>query len=366
MDRHYKHNYNIFLAPRFAPLYYGPRMKKSEQWERIGSNLVRYKSSGTYYVQAKLSGHRVRESLRTDNLQIARTKLAQWLDTHRSNGSGAGTGATMGALLEIYRGHLTLDQTIAERTREYKLELIDYLKKNWPGFELTKCRKVKKYDIECWRNRQKGCATRVNGTLTILREMFEMAEARGILRGISPMRGIKNLRVKIADFTLPTEAEMDAVRQDVYSRSKDAGLVFDLLRLSGARIETIQHLRWEHIDWDRNVVRYVKAKRGGYEAPLFPSLRALLEPLKPSPCSGAIPKVKLIRKPMDSACAKLKVQHLSHHDLRHWFVTRAIEKGVDIPTISRWVGHKDGGALLMRTYGHYRDEHSQRMAQLLK
>ena len=30
---------------------------------------------------------------------------------------------------------------------------------------------------------------------------------------------------------------------------------------------------------------------------------------------------------------------------------------VDIPTVSRWLGHKDGGALCMKTYGHLRQDH---------
>jgi len=49
--------------------------------------------------------------------------------------------------------------------------------------------------------------------------------------------------------------------------------------------------------------------------------------------------------------------------LRHLFATRCIESGVDIPTVSRWLGHKDGGALAMKTYGHLRDLHSTTMAQ---
>jgi hypothetical protein len=34
---------------------------------------------------------------------------------------------------------------------------------------------------------------------------------------------------------------------------------------------------------------------------------------------------------------------------------------VDIPTISRWLGHGDGGALAMRVYGHLQVEHSLAM-----
>jgi len=36
---------------------------------------------------------------------------------------------------------------------------------------------------------------------------------------------------------------------------------------------------------------------------------------------------------------------------------------VDIPTVSRWLGHKDGGVLAMKTYGHLRREHSVAQAQ---
>ncbi|MDA1277859.1 MAG: tyrosine-type recombinase/integrase [Verrucomicrobia bacterium] len=58
--------------------------------------------------------------------------------------------------------------------------------------------------------------------------------------------------------------------------------------------------------------------------------------------------------------------HLTHHDLRHLFATRCIESGVDIPTVSRWLGHKDGGALAMKVYGHLRNQHSASMAKLVK
>jgi integrase len=63
------------------------------------------------------------------------------------------------------------------------------------------------------------------------------------------------------------------------------------------------------------------------------------------------------------ACKRLGISHITHHDLRHLFATTCIESGVDIPTVSRWLGHKDGGALAMKVYGHLRDQHSVNMAQ---
>src|SRR6059036_4288174 len=69
------------------------------------------------------------------------------------------------------------------------------------------------------------------------------------------------------------------------------------------------------------------------------------------------------QKALDRACKKVGTDRITHHDLCHLFATRCIESGVDIPTVSRWLGHKDGGALAMRTYGHLRREHSLAQAQ---
>ena len=69
-------------------------------------------------------------------------------------------------------------------------------------------------------------------------------------------------------------------------------------------------------------------------------------------------KVREAQKAMDRAFAELAMARFTHHDLRHYFATICIESGVDIPTVARWLGHKDGGVLAMRIYGHLRNEHS--------
>lgn len=64
------------------------------------------------------------------------------------------------------------------------------------------------------------------------------------------------------------------------------------------------------------------------------------------------------RNSLARACEKLGVELLTHHDLRDAFATSAIEAGVDVPTVAAWLGHADGGALLMRVYAHHRRAHS--------
>ena len=101
---------------------------------------------------------------------------------------------------------------------------------------------------------------------------------------------------------------------------------------------------------------------------MIPDMQRLLERIQ-----GEHPKKEFLAAPVmrvhecqgaiDSACKALGITRFTHHDLRHLFATRCIESGVDIPTVSRWLGHKDGGALAMKTYGHLRDQHSTNMAQ---
>ena len=75
-------------------------------------------------------------------------------------------------------------------------------------------------------------------------------------------------------------------------------------------------------------------------------------------------RVSECQKAIDRAAKKVGTRRITHHDLRHLFATQCVESNVDIPTVSRWLGHKDGGVLAMKTYGHLRREHSQ--AQALK
>ena len=66
---------------------------------------------------------------------------------------------------------------------------------------------------------------------------------------------------------------------------------------------------------------------------------------------------------MISACRNADLPHFTHHHLRHFFCSNAIEAGIDFKAIAGWLGHKDGGLLVAKTYGHLRDEHSAAMAK---
>ena len=100
---------------------------------------------------------------------------------------------------------------------------------------------------------------------------------------------------------------------------------------------------------------------------MIPKLELLLTELRAEranePANATVMRVFECQNSMTHAATKIGMKRITHHDLRHLFATICIESGVDIPTVSRWLGHKDGGALCMKTYGHLRQDHSLAQAQ---
>ena len=148
------------------------------------------------------------------------------------------------------------------------------------------------------------------------------------------------------------------------------------LAYGGFRKSEAANITWADCDFNRgkiilrgDPVTGLKRRRAGEfrEVPMISEMRKLLEQVREQrpdePSTAKVMRVFECQKSLDTACKKLGIARLTHHDLRHLFATRCIESGVDIPTVSRWLGHKDGGALAMKTYGHLRDEHSTTMAQ---
>jgi len=71
------------------------------------------------------------------------------------------------------------------------------------------------------------------------------------------------------------------------------------------------------------------------------------------------------RKALENACERLGFPKFTHRSLRRMFITRAIERGIDVKVISEWQGHQDGGKLILQAYSHVRALHSERMARLM-
>lgn len=176
--------------------------------------------------------------------------------------------------------------------------------------------------------------------------------------------------------------EMKAVCDAGNRKEKNGRLLADYIRFmaySGPRRNEALEVAWEDVDWQRRVVTIRKTKYGRpREVDLNPKLEELLKEMQahrvtgsrwlfPTPSESAKEDthVKNLQESLDRARQAAGVKEFCFHDLRHYFISNCVMAGVDYLTIARWVGHRDGGILIGRIYGHLNDCHAKTMAAKL-
>jgi integrase len=153
---------------------------------------------------------------------------------------------------------------------------------------------------------------------------------------------------------------------DSQQKAKPGADLVELLAYSGCRIAEAGALTWADVNFDSGTLTITGGEHGTKNdetrtIPMNDALHTLLSRLRDERQPQPSDRISLTGKAktcLGTACRRLSYPLFTHHDFRHFFATTCIESGVDIPTVSRWLGHKDGGALAMRVYGHLRQEHS--------
>ena len=349
------------------------------------ANLVRYEPSGIYFARAKVRGKLIRKSLDTNVLSVAKLRLADVLDTEHKAVGASNTKIigkmTFGDALAIFQDRQKSATEIKDGTKAYNKRAAEDLLKTWNGLEQADVKRITKQDCLKWRAEfgNRYSATVTNGTLSILRRVFDIVLEAGV-RYDNParMKEVKRARVRRKELKLPEPDQFVALLKEV--RESGSGFsphcadAIEFFSYAGPRLKEAARIFGRDCSFLKNeIVIRGDAKTGtkNWEirrVPMIPEMRTLLERLKNERgkqdfMDNPVPKVRKFNRSLKRACKKLGLFHLTHHDLRHLFATRCIESGVDIPTVAKWLGHKDGGVLAMQTYGHLRDKHSADMAQ---
>jgi integrase len=356
--------------------------KATKTWESTRlQNLIRHKS-GRYYARAFAGGKEVWKSLKTSHFSVAEAKLAEFLKEHRkriSNGNGeVSAKMTFGEAAAVHLRNLDDELSIKPRTRDYWREVLLALGKSWPGLNETEVRKVGQSDCKRWARAYAKTAspTRYNNTVAVLRHVLNVAMEAGVIYS-NPAIVVKRAAVRGKQISLPTTKKFNAMIAEMRAgHSRDSINCADLaagLAFTGCRIGEAREIAWRDVDFDAGEIVVRGDTTTGTKnwelrrVPLIPDARALFERMRSErhreSLDAKLFRVSECQKSLDRACKKVGTDRITHHDLRHLFATRCIESGVDIPTVSRWLGHKDGGALAMKIYGHLRREHSIAQAQ---
>lgn len=360
--------------------------KSASLWTKAPvANLVRYEPSGIYFARAKVRGKLIRKSLETNVLSVAKLRLADVLDAEHKAVAPSSTKIVgkmvFSDALALFKERQNLATDIKDSTRRYNERAATDLLKTWPGLEQMDVKRITKFECLEWRAKfgKMYSSTVTNGTLSILRRVLDIAVESGV-RYDNPARDkdVKRARVRRKELRLPEPDQFLSlvahVRGTGSGRGGHCADAIEFFSYAGPRLKEAARIYGKDCSFIKNEIIIRGDPITGTKnweirrVPMIPEMKKLLERLK-AECgeqeflNNPVLKVRKFNRSLKNACKKLGLHHLTHHDLRHLFATRCIESGVDIPTVAKWLGHKDGGVLAMQTYGHLRDKHSENMAQ---
>jgi integrase len=266
--------------------------------------------------------------------------------------------------------------------------------------------------------KERGKANRTcNLALVVLRNVLKNARIDGYIKSL-PVDGIPWQRSEKRARRLFTREDVDLFCQAGAVASRNGAEFADYIRLMslcGSREQETIKLRWDDVDFKRKLLtigadadtKNREARRVDFNQELENHLTAMHERrapdskwVFPSPQRGEsdehaktfreslllaraasgwfCPECKkaTFRKETPKTCSHCKTERLEakqpalpehlqrfgFHDCRHHFISYAVMSGIDYMTIGRWVGHKDGGILIGKVYGHLSNEHAQAQA----
>lgn len=351
-------------------------------WEKTKlANLVRHRNGG-YYARLFINGKEVWKSLKTKTFSIAEVRLTTARKEHRErkarNAPAASAKMTFGQAAEAHRKNLDAKVNLKRRSRDYWREIHEGLFRNWPELENTEVKALSESACTHWAAvfAKKSSATRYNNTIAFLRHALEIAVKSGVIYS-NPANVLERKAVKNKHLELPTLKQfsefLTAIRNSRSRYAKASADFAEGLASTGCRLSEAGRIEWQDLDFKTGEIVVKgdpdeRTKNGEIRRiPMIQSARALFERMRQErpdePADGRVFQVKACRASLDVAAEKVAMKRITHHDLRHFFATVCIERGVDTPTVARWLGHKDGGVLAMRIYGHLRREHSLAQAK---
>jgi len=341
-------------------------------FEKVGECLYRYSSNGVYYGRIRVDGKEIKRSLETTDRDLAKRKLAHFKEEQRQIDRSQGK-LTLGQLCDRY---LKTIQHQKPKTVERKTCIVGRIKNDWPTGKLTQVAKVKPSDVDLWlssiarRANRFGSASR-NLHISCVKEVFALA-VRDRVIPVSPALHLRSATREKPIRLTPSFEQFKAIIADVRAQvfNADAQNSADFLQflgLAGLGQAEANSLRRCDVDLEAGrIVTFRHKTTTGFAVPIFPQVRPLLERLcKDKSNNHHIFKVSDAKKALAGACRRLGFPPFSQRSLRRMFITRAIERGIDVKVIAEWQGHKDGGKLILQTYSHVNPVHSNRMAQLL-
>lgn len=356
-------------------------------------------ANGTYYVRVRVGGKLIWRSLDTETFSVAKLRLVDKVAELRGAVGAAQSEIevspklTFGDATKLYKAEIMAHPRLKPLAKKFRLRSELTLRRTWPALFDLELRRITPDACKTWlarfenggskfvppragKARRGNSPTTVNAVIAFLRHVFDVGVKAGLIYR-NPGKALMRKPPSKKLLRLPNRTQFSKVVAHIRSQPGWARLAGDLiegLAYSGARVGEMRKVTWGHIDFEKNLLTIPgeKTDSAPRSVPMTAAFRALVERMMEieKKRQGGVPRAdqtvfqaQTALGSLATACKVVGVPHMTHHDLRHLFATTCIEAGVDIPTVANWLGHADGGALAMKTYGHIRPEHSVEAAK---
>jgi integrase len=362
---------------------------KVNQWQQVKDRANRrvrgiWKRNGSFYVQTtvpdpstglkKVSRLRLVDATDIDSAKTEAGKLRQKI------ADGESVHGRQGPTFSEYREHY-IKTIMGKKPKTLYNE--NYFLKKWEKFFKadTKIGSITKQNVLAFRvnlNDDGYSPRTINLHVITLRNLFKMAKIEGYVK-ILPTDGVTQMKIAHTERNLLTNDQIDAVCSKAMAQHKRNGQQFaDFIRLlafCGGRTSEVLKLTWRDVEFKNKVLVFKgvntknsQTRRVDFNSNLQSHLEAMLtrktsDSLFPSSrTNNPVISFKTILRKIRT---ELELPYFTNHLLRHYFISMSVMAGIDYMTIAGWVGHKDGGVLIGKTYGHLNREHTVRMAKRL-
>jgi integrase len=338
-------------------------------FQKVGECLYRYSSNGVYYARIRVDRKEIKQSLQTTDRKIADRELKDFKEKQRQLDRSKGK-ITLAKLCDQF---LATVQHQKPKTIERKTLIVGRIKSDWPTGSSTQVPKIKPTDIKLWLARYEFGPVSRNHHLDLLKQILQSAVDDGIIVA-SPASKIKRVKLSKPIRRTPAFDEFNAILESIRSQkfnghdAEESADFVECLGLVGLGQAETYALTKADLNWSKNTITTFRHKTAtGFEIPIFPQARDLLQRRTQNLKNPGdrLFRIKGAETAVRNACRRLNLPHYSLRSFRRFFITRAIELGVDVKVVAEWQGHRDGGKLILGTYSHVRPVHSQRMAKLM-
>jgi integrase len=237
--------------------------------------------------------------------------------------------------------------------------------------------------IFCGRKLGPASERTANLDLMRLRNILKTAIDDGYLRELPRMKMLDEPPPPKRKLVTPAQFGrlIEAARTACEKNGEQLADYLRFLAFSGAREQEALRIKWADVDLEHERVTIgadgFSKNREVRTVEFNSQLEALLHEMRarrapdcswlfPSPQRGPRDEhAKSFRESLKIARESARLDWIGFHDLRHYFCSVCVMAGVDFMTIAAWLGHKDGGILVGKVYGHLLDEHRSKAAKLV-